>query len=208
VTDRLVFARSPAGEPVAECELDAPEVGLLPELVRAATSRGCAWLWVHSDANLSPAGFTARPGYRRFTAASPPPAEPLPLLDTAEVLRLLPRAFIGQWGHHEFDAAWAGSAQASYVGLGRPGAWTGLCRFEPDRRHVDGPGFPARAGSPDAVRRLVLGALARLGPGPVTVETWGEPAGPYLELGLAIAAECGGWERALPLPHRRSGSGP
>lgn len=195
---RLVFARTPAGAPVAECELDAGDLGLLPGLAREATARGCALLWVHSSADLTPAGFTARPGFRRFSAADPPPGDPLPLLDTAAVLDLLPRAFHGQWGHHEFDAAWARSAEARYVGLGRPGAWTGLCRFEPHRRYLDGPGFLAGNRSPDAARRLVLGALARLGPGPVTIETWGEPPDVYLELGCTVDEECGGWERALP----------
>ncbi len=194
---RLVFARTPAGEPLAECELDAADVGLLDALAREAVAHGSVVFWVHCPADLRGAGFTPRQGYRRLVAAVLPPADPLPVLDTATVLDLLPRAYIGQWGHHQFDAAWASSPEARYVGLGRPGRWSGLCRVEPQARHVDGPGFPGGPGSPDAVRRLVLGAAAHLGAGPVTVETWGEPADVYLSLGFAIAEECGGWERAL-----------
>ena len=49
----------------------------------------------------------------------------------------------------------------------------------------------------DAVRRLILGACAYLGPGPATVETWGEPAAPYLALGFELAEEDRGWELLL-----------
>lgn len=202
---RLIFARTPAGEPVAECVLDMADLGLLPRLEHEAAASDCALLWVHSDADLSPDGFTARPGYHRYTrdgAADPDPAadpdaDVLPLLDLAAVLDLLPRAFIGQWGHHEFVADWARSPLARYAGLGQPGAWTGLCRFEPDSRQIDGPGFVADRRSPDGARRLVLSALARLGPGPVTLETWGDPPDVYLGLGFEIAQATGGWERRL-----------
>ena len=197
LADRLVFARTPAGEPVAQCELASADLGLLAALAREAAARGAVVFWVYCAADLRGAGFMPRQGYRRLVASALPPADPLPLLDTPTVLDLLPRAFIGQWGHNLFDAAWATSPEARYVGLGQPGRWTGLCRIEPECRHIDGPGFPGGPGSPDAVRRLVLGAAAHLGAGPVTVETWGEPADVYLGLGLAIAEECGGWERAL-----------
>ena len=198
---RLVFSRTPAGDPVAECELAAGDTGLLSELARKAAGGGAVLLWIYCPADLSQAGFTARQGYRRFTAAAVPPGGPLPLPDIPAVLDLLPRAFTGQWGHHQVDAAWAGAAwagaaEARYVGLGQRGRWTALCRFEPQRRHIDGPGFPARPGSPEAVRLLVTGA-AHLGPGPVTIETWGEPADAFLDLGFEVAEECGGWERVL-----------
>lgn len=193
----LIFSRTPAGDPVAECELAAADAGLLDELAEEAAARGCAVLWVHCPADLSGAGFAPREGYRRFTAAALPPGDPLPLLDAEAVLDLLPRAFIGQWGHHQVDAAWTGLAGGRYVGLGRPGAWTGLCRLERERRTIDGPGFAGGPGSPDDVRRLVLGAAAHLGAGPVSVETWGEPPGVYLDMGFGLAEETPGWERSL-----------
>ena len=194
---RLIYARTPGGEPVAECELEPGEVGLLAGLVSAAAAGGAALLWVHSTADLSGAGFERRHGYRRLVASAGLAGEPLPVLDTGTVLELMPRAFVGQWGHHEFNAEWAASAGARYVGLGSPGSWSGLCRAEPAHGLIDGPGFVGGPGTPEAVRRLVLGAAACLRPGPVTVETWGEPADPYLELGFSIAEECGGWERSL-----------
>ena len=43
----------------------------------------------------------------------------------------------------------------------------------------------------------MLGAGALLGPGPVTLETWGDKAEPYLALGFETAEECPGWELAL-----------
>ena len=201
VAGRLVFARTPTGEPVAECELAADEAGLLGELAAAAAPAGAVYLWVHCAADLSAAGFAPQHGYRRFTARDIPPGDPLPLLDTEAVLDLLPRAFTGQWGHHQFNAAWAAQPGALYAGLGQPGSWVGLCRIEPERRHLDGPGFPGGPGIPDSVRRLVTGAAAHLGPGPVSIETWGDSPGPYLSLGFSIAEECGGWELALPPPH-------
>ena len=195
--DRLIFARSPAGDQIAECELGAGETGLLPALAREAAAAGAALLWVHCPADLSEAGFSPRQGYRRFTAAALPPADPLPLLAAADVRDLLPRAYLGQWGHHQVDAAWAASGDARYVGLGEPGRWRGLCRIEPGRRHIDGPGFMAGPGSPRDVRALVLGAAAHLGEGPVTAETWGEPPDVYISLGFEIAEENRGWERGL-----------
>src|SRR5260370_27190370 len=98
---RLIFSRTPAGEPVAECELAARDIGLLAGLAEEASSRGAVLLWVHCAADLSGAGFAPRQGYRRFTAAALPPGDPLPLLDAPAVLDLLPRAFIGRWGHHQ-----------------------------------------------------------------------------------------------------------
>jgi hypothetical protein len=54
----------------------------------------------------------------------------------------------------------------------------------------------ARTG--DGVRRLVLAAGARLGPGPVIVETWGEEPDAYLAAGFEISESNGGWELILP----------
>jgi hypothetical protein len=44
----------------------------------------------------------------------------------------------------------------------------------------------------------VLAAGARLGPGPVTVETWGEEPDAYLAAGFEISESNGGWELSLP----------
>jgi hypothetical protein len=194
---RLIFARSPAGDPIAECELDAAETYLADALTEEAKSGGARLLWVHCTADLSGAGFNRRPGYRKLAADAVPHGDPLPVLDTATVLDLWPRAFIGQWGHHRIDPADGIALGGSFLGLRADGSWAGLCRVELDQRHIDGPGFVSGHGTPDAAGRLVLGACAHLGPGPATLETWGDSAGQYEALGFRIVEECGGWELAL-----------
>lgn len=197
-TERLRFARTPVGEPVGECGLEPGDLDLLPALAEEAAAQGAALLWVHCAADLSEAGFTRRHGYRRFSAQALPEGERLPLLDSSTALELLSRAFLGQWGHHQVDEASAAFlTQTRFVGLGEPGRWTGLCGFETERRCIDGPGFIAGQRSPQAIRRLVLGAAAELGPGPVALETWGDPADAYTELGFTVDEESGGWERVL-----------
>jgi hypothetical protein len=201
IMDRLVFGVAPDGFPVAECELAADETGLLPALIAEAARSGAERLWVHSPADLTGSGFQPREGYRRFTSAVCPQGDPLPVLDTETIAGLWPQAFGGQWGHRHVDAAtartFAASGEAVFVGLSEHGQWTGLCRIEPGERLIDGPGFAGRPRTDDAVRRLVLGACAYLGPGPATVETWGEPAAPYLALGFELAEESKGWELLL-----------
>jgi len=143
---------------------------------------------------------TAQQGNRRFAGDISTAAEPPPVVDSESVLELLPRLFIGQWGHHliaDADMAWVTSPEATYVGLRDGDAWIGLSRAEPARRHVDGPGILPDWRTPAAIRQLMLGAFACLGPGPVTVETWGESPDPYLAIGLQVAEEDGGWERVL-----------
>jgi len=195
--DRLIYARSAGGEPVAECELSPAEAGLLPALAEEATRAGAARLWVHCAADLTPFGFTACEGYRRLLADPAPAGDPLPVLDPATAADLLSRAFIGQWGHKQPDPEWVTSGEAVYVGLPQAGSWAGLCRAGPAGRYVDGPGFLPGQRTPDGVRALVRGACALLTPGPVTVDTWGDPAGPYLDIGFEIAEEVPGWERIL-----------
>jgi hypothetical protein len=196
--DRLQYSHSPAGEPIAEYELEPGEEGLLPELATAARQHGASKLCVYSTADLSAAGFARRDGYRRFTASAIPVGDSLPVLNPETVAAVWPQAFIGQWGHHLVQPAdYAVVGEAIYVGLPDGDDWLGLCRAEPERRHVDGPGFVGRPGNARQAQALVLGACAQLGPGPVTLETWGDRAEPYLEVGFSIAEDCPGWELAL-----------
>ncbi|HMD93392.1 MAG TPA: hypothetical protein VKG80_12190 [Trebonia sp.] len=174
--DRLVFGVAPDGFSVAECELAAGEVGLAPELIEEAARSGAERLWVHSPADLTASGFQPREGYRRFCLEACPRGEPLPVLDVETIADLWPRAFGGQWGHRHVDAATAraftASGEAVFVGLREQGGWTGLCRIEPRERRY-------------------------LGAGPATVETWGEPAAPYLAMGFQVAEDVKGWPRVL-----------
>ena len=45
---RQQLFRPLCGLPVAECVLDAADLGLLPRLEQEAAASGCAYLWVHS----------------------------------------------------------------------------------------------------------------------------------------------------------------
>ena len=60
-------------------------------------SRAPGLLWVHSRADLSGAGFTARPGFHEFRAdPCPSGGEALPVRPDEVVLSLLPRTFTGR----------------------------------------------------------------------------------------------------------------
>lgn len=195
--DKLLFGVSAAGDPVAECVLGPAELELLPELAEAAVRGGAARLWVHSAEDLREDGFTACEGFRSFMIADCPAGDPLPLLDPSAVRDLLPKAYIGQWGHKQITDEFLAATQLTYIGLGGPGEWTALCGVDTSQRHIDGPGFLGASRTDAAVERIVLGACALVGDGPVTVRTWGEPAAPYLALGFSITEEDPGWERIL-----------
>jgi hypothetical protein len=196
---RLSYAHSPAGVPIAEIELAPDETGELGELADAARAGGARLLCVYSTEDLGSAGFQRRAGYRRLTAADAPAGDPLPVLDAAAVRGVWPRSFIGQWGHHLVAPAdYEAIADAVFVGLPDGDRWLGICRIEPGRRHIDGPGFAGWPGDTAARQALVLAAGALLGGGPATLETWGDQAEPYLAVGYQVAEECPGWE--LPLP--------
>ncbi len=186
--------------PIAEVELAPDEAGLLPGLASEARARGARLLCVYSHADLSGAGLRRQEGYRRLTAAEAPAGDPLPALDPATVRDVWRRAFGGQWGHHLVEPAdYDAVPGAVFLGLpDRDGtSWQGICRVEPVRRHIDGPGFADGAGGARAAQALVLGAGALLGRGPVTLETWGDRAEPYLALGYLVAEDCPGWELTL-----------
>ncbi len=197
----LIRGTAADGSPVAECELATGDVAALPALIGEARRSGARLLWVHSSADLTGAGFTRAEGHGWFSAGAGPAGDPLPALDADTVADLWPRAFAGQWGHKHVDAATARtvatSPDAVFLGLPAGSGWAGLCQVVPAQRLIDGPGFLAGTRSDQAVRRLVRGACARLGPGPATVETWGDSAAPYLELGFAVTEETGGWELDL-----------
>ena len=191
---KLAYARSPAGDLIAEAELDPGELGQLASLADEARASGSR-LCVYTTADLSGAGFQRREGYRRLTSADAPAGKPLPVLEAAAVREIWPRSFMGQWGHHLVEpASYDAIKDAVFLGLPDGDSWLGICRVECGRRHIDGPGFAGWAGDAAAAQALVLAAGALLGHGPATLETWGDQAEPYLALGYQVAEECPGWE--------------
>jgi hypothetical protein len=77
---------------------------------------------------------------------------------------------------------------------------TGVCTIFPSERLIDGPGVASRAREPAAYVRLLLGACAELGAGPVELESWGDdPAviAAYEELGFDVVERATGWQLRL-----------
>jgi len=157
---KLHYSRATTGEKVAECLLDPADAGLIGDLVSEATQNGAGLLWVHSRADLSGAGFTARPGYHEFRAdPCPSGGEELPVLPDEVVLGLLPRTFTGQWGHKEFDPDWAVSPEGVWLGLRSGG---GVDRAVPGGGGASGRRRARfRARRPDRRRRPAAGARSR-----------------------------------------------
>ena len=98
----LSYARCPAGEPIAECELEPGDIGLLAALSQEAKRHGASYLCVYCTADLTDAGFERRQGYRRFTASHALAAKPLPVLEAAAVREVWPwpdRSVLGRVAH-------------------------------------------------------------------------------------------------------------
>ena len=191
------IALSASGEIVAECELAGAPRPVVEELVRRARDAGAARVWVHAADDLAPFGMTRVDGYRRFTGEVRGPHDPLPRVHAGVALDVVPRLFVGQWGHREPNPEWVRAPDAVWVGLERSGTVVGLARVEPARRSIDGPGVLPRFRSPAVTAELLRGAFAVLGEGHVTVESWGDPVAGYLDAGLELAEEVPGWELAL-----------
>jgi hypothetical protein len=157
-------------------------------------------LWLHANADLRPNGFEPRPGYVRLRAESPPHGSPLPRLAPDEFAATQDAAFRGLWGHKLVAAEAEPPPGALVLGLYERGESIGLCAVFPDERLVDGPGVRTDRRETDAYARLLLGACAELGPGPIDLDSWGDdPAviAAYEELGFAAVERVQGWELQL-----------
>jgi hypothetical protein len=76
----------------------------------------------------------------------------------------------------------------------------GLCTVFPGERLVDGPGVLPGAREPAAYERLLLGACAELGAGPIDLDSWGDDPAvitAYEQLGFAVMERVGGWQLRL-----------
>ncbi|MFG2101225.1 hypothetical protein ACGFJ5_11525 [Micromonospora echinaurantiaca] len=89
----------------------------------------------------------------------------------------------------------------THLGLADGGRWIGLCRVDPLRRHIDGPGVVPGYRHPRHYARLLAAACALLGPGPAELESWGDEPGVlagYRQAGFLDVERVDGWELVLP----------
>jgi hypothetical protein len=180
------------GEPVEDC-------------IARAQAHGAELLWVHSNANLSEYGFERFPGYVRMRAENPPPATPLPPLARADYARTLDEAYWGRWGHKLVAPDASPPPEATVFGLYDGTEPIGLCTVFMTERLVDGPGVVPDAREPAAYTRLLRGACAELGPGPVDLDSWGDPPDvieAYAQLGFSIVEQSAGWQFRLTRANR------
>lgn len=164
----------------------------------AARAAGAELLWVHSNDDLSADGFRRAGAYVRMHAEVVPVRanrEP-PLLDRRDYAEVLARAHAGLWGHKQVAPDARPPLDAVVVGV----PVVGLCRVWPDDRLLDGPGVLPEARSADAYASLLLHACAVLGPGPATLDSWGdsdETLEAYEDLGFDVVERVQGWELEL-----------
>jgi hypothetical protein len=169
------------------------------EIVDEARRRGAEVVWAHGG---SPGdGFVARPGYAHLHADDPAAGVPLEPVLPEEYGPLLAAAYLGQWGHKWVDPDRQLPADGSVVlCLREDDEPIGLCRVWPGERLVDQPGIVPGRRSAESTLRLLGAACALLGPGPVDVDSWGEPP-EVLEacarLGFRVTEQQQGWELRL-----------
>ena len=191
-------AVSSDGRRVLEADLGDEGVD---EWIGRARAAGAELLWLHTNADLAAHGFERFPGYVRMRTESPPPGEPLPRLEAEHYAATLDGAYRGLWGHKLVSQEAEPPTEAVIMGLhDERGEPVGLCTVFAAERLVDGPGVLPRARATSAYLRLLLGACAQLGPGPVDLESWGDsPAvvDAYREAGFEIVDRVTGWQLSL-----------
>jgi hypothetical protein len=189
--------RSADGVVVVEVRLVNRTAADLKPLIAEATAAGAQLLWVHGDGVDETLGFRRRGGYARLEAEQLPDPVELPSPRYSLIRELQTDCFSGVWGHSEPGAP---DPCATYVGLHEGGGWVGVCEFDADAGWIDGPGVIRELRTPDRYARLVRGAAARMKPGAVTLETWGdgdETIAAYQRLGFRLVSYVPGWELAL-----------
>ena len=190
-------AVSSDGRRVLEAELGDEDV---QAWISRALEHGAELLWLHTDADLAPHGFERFPGYVRMRAENPVYGEPLPRLGPGHYPKILDAAYRGLWGHKLVSAEAEPPPGAVVLGLYERDEPIGLCTVFVADRLVDGPGVLANARESAAYARLLLGACAVLGSGPIDLDSWGDsPAviDAYVELGFAVVERAGGWQLRL-----------
>ena len=157
-------------------------------------------LWLHGNADLTAAGFERFPGFVRLRTERPPRGEAVPPLAPELFAATQDAAFRGLWGHKLVSPDAEPAPGSVVLGLDDGTGAIGLCTIFPSERLIDGPGVVSGAREPAAYVRLLLGACAELGAGPVDVESWGDdPAviAAYEELGFSVVERNEGWQLRL-----------
>lgn len=193
------------GTPVAEVELVPGSVGDLDDILARAREADARLLWAYAVDDLEQHGFARTPGFVRLEGEAdfadvPDDDERVVELTEEQDVRALRRdCFVGRFGH-KTPAAHQEVCRPAYVHLGLVVAdqVVGTCRVEPAGRYVDAPGVLPAYRTPRRYVRLLRAAAEQLGPGPLVLEGWGEPAeivACYERTGLRTVAHVPGWQR-------------
>jgi hypothetical protein len=192
----FVEAVSSEGRRVLEAEpADELEVGYLIVKAREVDAE---LLWLHSNLDLTAYGFERFPGYVRMRTAQPPQGTPLARLVPEDYARTLEGSYRGLWGHKLVRDNPQPPPKAIVLGLrGESGEPIGLCIVDPAERVVDGPGVRDGCRVAVAYQRLLLGACAELGSGPMDLDSWGDSSAvidAYQAVGFEIVERTAGWQ--------------
>lgn len=191
-------AVSSHGRRVLEADLGDEEVG---EWISRARAVGAELLWLHTNADLMARGFERFPGYIRMRAERPPRGQPLPRLKPEFYAKTLDGSYRGLWGHKLVPDDWEPQPGWVVLALHEERAEpVGVCAVCPAERLVDGPGVLPHARAAGAYTRLLLGACAEIGSGPIDLESWGDSPTiieAYGEVGFKIVERIAGWQLRL-----------
>jgi hypothetical protein len=189
--------RAPDGSLVVDVELGPGAPSDLRQLIADARAVGADSIWVSGFAVDGALGFERAGGYARLEAAAPPAPITLPSPPSTQIRELQIVCFAGVWGHHEPASI---DPSTTFVGLHDGDRWVGICEVDTARRRIVNPGVRRGLRTPDRYARLVRGAAAHLGRGPVTLETRGdseETLAAYQEVGFSLAEYIPGWRLSL-----------
>jgi hypothetical protein len=192
---------STSAEGLLVAEVDLRSEADVEGTIELARSSGAAVLWAYGR-DLERHGFRPEGGYARLAARAVwtghrrLPEE----RDGAELASLYVRAYHGVWGHKtpSADAMEALATRPEIIHVVHPEA--GVCRVDLDERLVDAPGVVTAARTPTAYLELLAAACARLGPGPATMDSWGDPLErlvSYRSLGFVIVERIDGYTLQL-----------